>query len=1059
MTPTETTRSALGTNPPSEIATWIRVSGNRVPDPRVGQAVAYDSNRKVVVVFGGAAAVSGDAQTPRQDVWEWNPATGAWRDRSSTGSAPDARSEAAVVYDSARDRFILFAGRAQSGSNFQDTWEWNPSDGTWAPKAGASPKPDARARHSMVYDEKRKVVVLFGGGRTIQGATASSDAAAIAVAFASTWEYEPVGATWTNRTPVGAAASPSARYDAGMVWDSQRNVAVLFGGMQKSDDGVNGSPKQDIWEWSGETGSWTERTLAGSRPSARFGHGMAYDPGRSKVVVFGGYDINTGETRNDLWDWEPGTGTWSERTAGAAAMPSGRIWATLVLLTGSSPPRMELLDGSTTADSMSSSSAVSLLSEVWDLDPSAGTWTNRLGETTGPAARSGHAMATDLDTGTIYLFGGDDRESPKNDLWAWDGTVWSRCKTSSTPPPARSQAGMAYDPVRKALIVFGGTDWSHSSQSGAARALGDTWEWNIAQATWTEVKATVTPPARMTAVMVTDAKRGRIVMVGGADWGRVPSWMDSPDSQSAVLSDVWEWNGSASTWTDVTPPVGKPGPQMLSVATAVWDTGREKLVAIDDYSTPQLFEWDPYSHGWLPGPSSLDPAPSSPAAFDSVRRRMVASGNDSSTLELETATREWYSRTEPAALQHRNGTALAYDNKRGVIVLFGGNDNAGVPSSDTWEYTVTGLGNGAGCSGAFASRCASGNCVDGVCCGSSSCAGACQACNVAGNLGTCTAATPGSEVTGSCAGQTACDGSGRCKAAGGSTCTSGTDCASGFCSEGVCCDSACTETCRSCKIPGRIGTCSPYLAGSDPEKECSVGSGGCQSTCDGLGNCAFPTTFCGQCGRCDGVGTCTEHYYDPHCDGTGGSGGAGSSGSGGAGGGGSGGGGFSGGGGSGGGGESGGRGGSGGGGITVTVDADGVAGSTASGGRSGSGGVGLVDADTGGMTGAAGAIGQGGGDGGGGLDTSGTSGSIDGGEGGTGNDDGALVVPDARSSFLDGGGVGLDGRGGADVKPVVATANRGCTCALGQASSSQSGSVLLLGAIALLVRRTARRRR
>jgi MYXO-CTERM domain-containing protein len=68
-------------------------------------------------------------------------------------------------------------------------------------------------------------------------------------------------------------------------------------------------------------------------------------------------------------------------------------------------------------------------------------------------------------------------------------------------------------------------------------------------------------------------------------------------------------------------------------------------------------------------------------------------------------------------------------------------------------------------------------------------------------------------------------------------------------------------------------------------------------------------------------------------------------------------------------------------------------------------------------------------------------------------------VPDARSSFLDGGGVGLDGRGGADVKPVVATANRGCTCALGQASSAQSGSVLLLGAIALLVRRTARRRR
>jgi hypothetical protein len=1053
--PSEKARAALGTNPPSEIATWTRVAGNTVPDPRVGQAVAYDSARKVVIVFGGAAAMSGEAQTPRRDLWEWNPATSAWRDRSSTASAPGARSEAAAVYDSARDRFILFGGRAQDGSNFQDTWEWNPSDGAWTLKAATSPMPEPRARHSMVYDEKRKVVVLFGGGRTVQGATGSSDAAAITVALSSTWEYEPVSATWTSRTPAGAA--PSARYDAGLVWDSQRNVVVLFGGMQKTDASVNGSPKQDIWEWNGETGSWTERTLAGNRPSARFGHGMAYDPGRGKVVVFGGYDINTGETRNDLWDWEPATGTWSERAAATATVPSARIWASLVLLTGSIPPRMELLDGSTTADSMSSSAAVSLLSDVWELDSSAATWTSRLNETTGPAPRSGHAMATDLDTGKVYLFGGDYRQAPKDDLWVWDGTVWTPCKASGTSPPARSEAGMAYDPVRKSLIVFGGTDWSHSSQTGAAASLGDTWEWNIAAATWTEVKTAVAPPSRMSAVMVTDSKRGRIVLVGGADWGHVPSWMNSPDSQTPVLSEVWEWNGADSTWTNVAPPVGKPGPQMLSVATAVWDTGREKLVAIDNYSSSQLFEWDPYARGWLAGPSSLDPAPSSMAAFDSVRRRMVALGSDSSTLELETATGEWFSRVEPAALQHRTGTALAFDNKRAVVVLFGGYVDTSAPASDTWEYKVTGLGNGAGCSVAFASRCASGNCVDGVCCGAASCAGVCQACNVAGTLGICTAVAPGTEVAGSCVSPTACDGLAQCKAADGSTCSSPSDCASGFCSEGVCCDSACTGTCRSCKLPGRIGTCSPFQAGSDPEKECGVGSGICQSTCDGLGKCAFPTAFCGRCGRCDGAGTCAEGYYDPHCDGTGGAaggtggggiGGGGSGGRGGAGGGGSGGSGSGGRGGSSGGGGSGSGGGFGDGGFTVSVDADGTAGSE--GGRSGSGGAAALDADTSGIAGAGGTAGPGGSDGGA-LDTPGTDhptgGGLDGG-----------LVHDARGS-LDGGGASFDGRGGSDVKTGVATANRGCTCALGKTSPSPSGSLLLLGAIALLVRRTARRRR
>jgi len=110
--PIETSRSALGTPPASEIATWTRVAGGSSPDPRVGQALAYDSNRKLVMVFGGAAALSGDTPTARQDVWEWNPATGAWRDRSPTGVMPDARSEAAVVYDSVRDKLILFGGRA-----------------------------------------------------------------------------------------------------------------------------------------------------------------------------------------------------------------------------------------------------------------------------------------------------------------------------------------------------------------------------------------------------------------------------------------------------------------------------------------------------------------------------------------------------------------------------------------------------------------------------------------------------------------------------------------------------------------------------------------------------------------------------------------------------------------------------------------------------------------------------------------------------------------------------------------------------------------------------------
>jgi hypothetical protein len=209
-----------------------------------------------------------------------------------------------------------------------------------------------------------------------------------------------------------------------------------------------------------------------------------------------------------------------------------------------------------------------------------------------------------------------------------------------------------------------------------------------------------------------------------------------------------------------------------------------------------------------------------------------------------------------------------------VAVLFGGqNANSGTTSNETWEYKVSSLGNGEGCNAAFAASCASGNCVDGVCCNEAACTGACKSCNVAGSEGTCVLAQAGTEVATSCLNGLACDGSGNCKAKNGEVCTAGSTCASGNCADGVCCDSACTGTCASCKQVGRIGKCSPYPAGTDPQGECGKGTGVCKSTCDGVGSCDYPqmAVTCGTCLTCDGMGTCTN--YDYNCGYYGGTGG------------------------------------------------------------------------------------------------------------------------------------------------------------------------------------------
>ncbi len=67
----------------------------------------------------------------------------------------------------------------------------------------------------------------------------------------------------------------------------------------------------------------------------------------------------------------------------------------------------------------------------------------------------------------------------------------------------------------------------------------------------------------------------------------------------------------------------------------------------------------------------------------------------------------------------------------------------------------------------------------------------------------------------------------------GANCTAATDCGSGFCTDGVCCQEACKAdvVCASCALTNTKGLCAPYAANTDPEKECvgfsmATGTGG-----------------------------------------------------------------------------------------------------------------------------------------------------------------------------------------------------------------------------------------
>jgi ELWxxDGT repeat protein len=130
------------------------------------------------------------------------------------------------------------------------------------------------------------------------------------------------------------------------------------------------------------------------------------------------------------------------------------------------------------------------------------------------------------------------------------------------------------------------------------------------------------------------------------------------------------------------------------------------------------------------------------------------------------------------------------------------------------------------------SDCGSGNCVGGFCCGGGVTCGSCRQC---GSDGQCSVVVTGA-TSASCSGM--CDANGNCLEANGGMCTASTDCVGSNCSDGVCCDSACTGTCQACN-GATPGTCSPVTLAEDVGT-CSITSASGAEMCDATGACATP---------------------------------------------------------------------------------------------------------------------------------------------------------------------------------------------------------------------------
>ena len=227
---------------------------------------------------------------------------------------------------------------------------------------------------------------------------------------------------------------------------------------------------------------WTE---AGQRSATWGRHGMAYDPLRSRSVMFGG-TITQPAAMGLTQEWTGGQ--WLSK-------PNGAI-----------------------------------------------------------PHREHPQMVFDANRGHVLLFGGRNGNTFFDDLWEWNGQVWTKLQVTGSKPTGRSNAGITYDTDRGRVAMFGGL----ITNTGAN---AETWEFDGTK--WAQVGLIgPRPSARSHVMMAYDSKLKRVVLFGGA--------LEASFANPICYNDTWTWDGTR--WTLDSTLTTRPTPRFAG--SGAYDVSR-----------------------------------------------------------------------------------------------------------------------------------------------------------------------------------------------------------------------------------------------------------------------------------------------------------------------------------------------------------------------------------------------------------------------------------------------------------------------------------------------------
>lgn len=224
--------------------TWRRMQPANPPSPRAFHAMVYDPARRVTLLFGGS---SDDGATGLDDTYVWD---GERWSPANVNPRPAARCKHSLAFDADRKVVVLYGGSEQ-----RDTWEWD--GGSWGLMQAKSYPKYRTGPGLAYSPNDHRVLLFGGSGRdgtawTWDGKAWTSakktgveagEAGTLTAAGERLLFFGGLGRTPSNtllmydpRAPqawqkAGAGQPPSARMHHAAAFDSKRRVLVIHGGM------------------------------------------------------------------------------------------------------------------------------------------------------------------------------------------------------------------------------------------------------------------------------------------------------------------------------------------------------------------------------------------------------------------------------------------------------------------------------------------------------------------------------------------------------------------------------------------------------------------------------------------------------------------------------------------------------------------------------------------------------------------------------------------------------------------------------------------------------------